>query len=130
MEKVKDELIEKELKKNEVEAAEIIQDVDKTKDFLLKLEEKLKDIPLVGDALSNVPTLISLVRDYVNKEYPDPPVGTIVAIVAALLYLLAPVDLIPDVIPGIGYLDDAAVIAFCLKQVGDDVVAYKEWRNL
>ena len=130
MEKVKDELIEKELKKNEVEAAEIIQDVDKTKDFLLKLEEKLKDIPLVGDALSNVPTLISLVRDYVNKEYPDPPVGTIVAIVAALLYLLAPVDLIPDVIPGIGYLDDAAVIAFCLKQVGDDVVAYKQWRNL
>lgn len=33
----------------------------------------------------------------------------------ALAYVLLPVDLLPDVLPGLGQLDDLAVIAFALK---------------
>ena len=53
------------------------------------------------------------------------PRGTVAAIVGSLLYVLSPVDLIPDMIPVVGYLDDAAVLALCLKFVKHDVDEYK-----
>ncbi len=130
MAQLKDEVIEGQISKNEKEAERIVNDSDKLEEFLVKLEAKLTEIPLAGNALSAVPTMVSMVRAYAKKEYTEPPVGTIVAIVAALLYVLSPADLIPDVIPGIGYLDDAAVVAFCMKQVGDDLEAYKIWRDV
>ena len=129
MEKLKDEVIEVQIKKNEKEAESIANDPDKLEKFLCRMEDKLKDIPAVGDTLSMVPTLVSMVRAYAKKEFTDVPFGTIVAIVAALMYVLSPVDLIPDSIPVIGYLDDAAVVAFCLKNIEADVEAYKEWRD-
>ncbi len=126
---IKDDVVKKQIKKNEDEAEKLLDDKDKLEEFLVKLEKKLTEIPVAGESLSMVPTMISLVRAYVKMEYTEPPYGTIVAIVAALIYFLSPIDLIPDAIPGIGYLDDAAVIAFCLKQVGDDLNAYKTWRD-
>ena len=76
-----------------------------------------------------IPILISLVRSYIRKEYKDVPIGTIVAIISALIYCLSPVDAIPDIIPGFGYVDDAAVVAACLKLVKSDVDEYQKWRE-
>ena len=47
---------------------------------------------------------------------------------ASLLYFVSPVDLIPDV-PGIGQVDDVAVIGFALKIAHDDLLQYEEWRK-
>lgn len=45
---------------------------------------------------------------------------------ALLVYLLSPVDLIPDFIPVLGYADDALVVAialrFAMRRAGDDAV--------
>lgn len=57
--------------------------------------------------------MILLVRNYIKKEYTEIPLGSIIAIISALIYVISPADLIPDNIPGIGYLDDAAVVAVC-----------------
>lgn len=46
---------------------------------------------------------------------PEVPMTTKAMLAGALLYFLAPIDLIPDFIAGIGYLDDAAVVASALK---------------
>jgi uncharacterized membrane protein YkvA (DUF1232 family) len=43
-----------------------------------------------------------------------------------LLYLVSPIDLIPDFLPG-GYIDDAMVLAIVIKQVSSDLDKYKEW---
>lgn len=42
----------------------------------------------------------------------------------ALAYLLLPVDLLPDVLPGLGQLDDLAMIAFALKMFVDKSPAW------
>ena len=76
-----------------------------------------------------MPTLVSLVRSYLNKEYTEAPIGTIVSIVTALLYIISPIDLIPDSIPVLGHLDDVAVIAFCWPLIKSDVKHYEEWRE-
>lgn len=127
--KLNDDQLNEQVAKHTAEAEELLADEDRMERFLERLERKLELIPMVGDRLSNVPVLISLVRAYVRKEYRDIPIGSIIAIVSALIYLFSPFDLIPDSIPVLGYSDDIAVIAFVWKMVSDDVEEYKEWRK-
>ena len=111
------------------EAEEMLKDEDKMERFLQRLEKKLKKIPLAGDKLANVPIMISMVRSYIKKEYTDIPIGTIIAIISALIYFLSPIDIVPDSIPLLGYFDDAAVVAACWKLVESDVDEYIKWRK-
>ena len=110
-------------------AEELLKDTDKTEEFLNRLENKLKLIPKIGETLSMVPVLISLVRNYIRKEYTTVPLGTIVAVLSALIYVFSPVDLIPDSIIGAGLIDDALVVSSCIKLVGSDVYEYQKWRE-
>jgi uncharacterized membrane protein YkvA (DUF1232 family) len=71
--------------------------------------------------------LLSMIRDYIGGRYREVPYWAIGAISLALLYVLNPLDVIPDIVPGLGYLDDATVIAFCLKLVEKEIEKYKEW---
>ena len=119
----------KELEKGYKEAEELLKDTSKMEEVLVQMEKKLKIIPKVGNTLAMVPIMISLVRSYIRKEYTKIPMGTIIAIVSALLYVLTPVDLIPDIVVGAGYIDDALVIATCLKLVRSDVDEYQKWRK-
>ena len=111
------------------EAEDILKDEDKMERFLQKLEKKLKTVPIAGNALAYVPLMMSLVRSYVKKEYQEPPITSMIAIVVALLYVLSPVDLILDAIPGLGYLDDALVVTGCLALVRTDLEDYRNWRK-
>lgn len=111
------------------EAQEMLKDEDKMERFLQRLEKKLSVIPLAGNTLSDVPVMASLLRSFVKKEYTDIPIGTITAVVSALVYFVSPIDLIPDLLPG-GYIDDAAVIGACLKLINSDVEDYIKWRRI
>jgi uncharacterized membrane protein YkvA (DUF1232 family) len=79
--------------------------------------------------LEDAKLLLSLVRDYWNKEYTAVPYWVIAAAAFALLYVLTPVDLIPDAIPVVGLLDDAAVVSACLAMVRQELAKYAEWRR-
>lgn len=120
---------EEELNKGLSEAENLINDIDKMERFLQRLEKKLARVPLVGDKLSTIPVLASLIRFYVKKEYTDIPIGTILAVLSALLYFVSPLDVIPDSIPFIGYFDDAFVVGACWKWVQSDVEEFEIWRK-
>lgn len=94
----------------------------------------------VGESMANahaalrrfkdtVSTLFALLRDYRDGTYRDIPWSSIAKIVAALAYLVSPVDAIPDAIPLLGILDDAAVLSLCLKSVGGVLEGYRAWRG-
>lgn len=53
---------------------------------------------------------------------PDVPVRLKITIVGALLYLILPADLIPDVIPGIGLIDDVTVLMMVFNEVSKYLV--------
>ncbi len=118
-----------ELKKKNEKAEKMLQDTDKLERFLQRLEKKLKVVPVVGEKLANVPIMASLLKSYVKKEYRDLPIGSIIAILSALIYFVSPIDVIPDSIPVIGYFDDAAVVSVCWKFVESDVQEYIKWRE-
>ena len=47
-----------------------------------------------------------------------------------LLYLFSPVDIIPDIIPILGFADDAAFIVGVVSMIRNDVKKYKTLKNV
>lgn len=108
------------------EASETLNDKEKIKKLIEDLEKKLGNTKL-KDMIEAIPLLISCLKSYIKKEYTEIPLGSMIAIVSALIYWVTPVDLIPDIIPGIGQIDDAAVVLACLAMVSSDLEDYKKW---
>ena len=81
------------------------------------------------DCAADLQTMGSMVTDYANGRYKEIPKETIVAVVAAIVYVVSPIDLIPDAIPVVGYADDAALVSFVLSHVHKDIESYRNWKN-
>ena len=79
--------------------------------------------------LEDFRALIRLVVAYARGHYRSVPVESLVVIVAGLLYVLSPIDAIPDAIPGVGVLDDAAVVGWVVKTVRGELEAFREWES-
>ena len=104
------------------------KDLEKILQKEQKIEDKIRNNDSISGYLNKAKSMFSLIRDYWNGNYRQVPWKTIAAIAGALLYVLMPLDLIPDFIPVAGFLDDAGVIAACLKLVSDDLVEYEKWK--
>ena len=73
--------------------------------------------------------LMSIVKDYWAGAYRQVPYGVIASSVFTLIYVLNPFDMVPDVLPLIGQLDDVAVMGACLILVEQDLHKYKDWKD-
>jgi len=73
--------------------------------------------------------MFQMLKDVKQKKYPETPWKTIAAMVFTILYIINPLDLVPDFIPFLGYLDDISVFSFVLKLINDDLTEYKNWRT-
>lgn len=123
-----EEDIIKALETNSDEAKSTISDEDKFERLIQRLEKKLAMIPYIGEYASDIASLVSLVRSYIKKEYTEIPLGTIISIVSTFIYIVSPLDLIPDAIPIIGHADDLFLLGFVLKLIRSDIIDYKKWR--
>ncbi|MGP9558159.1 YkvA family protein [Psychrobacter sp. AOP7-A1-24] len=107
--------------------------LDSNLEYLLgkedKLKEKLEDSGYLEPFSDDLMLFMSLVKDYYKGDYRKIPFKTISAGVIGAIYVLNPIDLIPDSIPFIGHIDDALVLKFCLKQARKDLQKYKEWKQ-
>jgi uncharacterized membrane protein YkvA (DUF1232 family) len=72
--------------------------------------------------------LLSMLYNSYNGKYPIPKKTVIVGIFA-LLYLINPIDIIPDFIPLLGFADDLAALAFAASLIKDDLNKYRVWKN-
>jgi uncharacterized membrane protein YkvA (DUF1232 family) len=87
-----------------------------------------KEGPL-GRLVDDGQLLLSLVKDYWRREYRQIPYWTLAAVTFTLLYVANPLDLVPDALPGVGLVDDAAVLSVCLLMVEQDLHDYKTWKQ-
>ena len=113
--------------KNSAQAKDILKDEAKMEEFMENLKSTLKNVPTKDTALSYIPLMMSLVRNYVKKEYTKANKDSMSHIVVALLYFVSELDLIPDTIPNVGFSDDILVIAGCLNLVKKDIEDYRAW---
>ncbi len=93
------------------------------------LYTKFKENEKLSRFTTDFKLLFSMIKDYASGYYKTVPWHVIASVGATLLYVALPFDVIPDFIPGIGFIDDASVFAFCLKMVSTDVDKYKKWKE-
>ena len=74
-------------------------------------------------------TLVRLVRSYISGDYREVATGTIISGFAVLLYVLSPIDLVPDFIPVLGFLDDLSLISWFLGKFQDELTKYRTWED-
>jgi len=76
--------------------------------------ERPRDRPL-AEMVRVVPDVVRLVRRLIGDR--SVPAGARAALVVLLLWLLSPIDLVPEFIPVLGPLDDVIVTVIVLRHV-------------
>jgi uncharacterized membrane protein YkvA (DUF1232 family) len=74
-------------------------------------------------------TLGRLLRAYAKGEYRSVPWKSLILIVAAILYFINPIDILPDLMPLVGLTDDFAVLFMVYKSVGADINKFLLWEQ-
>jgi uncharacterized membrane protein YkvA (DUF1232 family) len=124
-------MIEREVDKKRSKAEDYLRDPDKSKklldEALKKAKAKEEKKGPLAEVWSNLNALFRLLQAYIHRDYTRIPWGSIVLVVVAIIYFVSPFDLIPDWIPVVGFIDDAAVIAFVLKQINTDLNQFLQW---
>ena len=105
------------------------EDVDKVVSNTDKIKSKFLQKKKFDQYIADGKVMLSLVKDYWKKSYTEIPWYAMTAIVFSLLYVLNPMDLAPDYIPFIGYVDDVTVFSLALTMVNKDLSAYKSWKQ-
>jgi uncharacterized membrane protein YkvA (DUF1232 family) len=82
----------------------------------------------LGKLKDDLKLLQALCLAYWRGEYRAISPKAILSVVAGLMYFLSPLDAIPDWIPGLGMLDDIAVLAWVMKSLNVELDAFRAWR--
>lgn len=121
---------EQQYEKAKNKAQELIDDPEKAKkvfnDAIKKADSAKGPLEKVWQDLQ---LMFGIVRDWFKGEYKEIPVGSIIAILGALIYFVSPIDLIPDFIPGVGYIDDVFILGLVISQIRADLNKYKLWKE-
>lgn len=104
-------------------AAEVLTDVPRVENLLERADARSKKSAALRDSMA---PLHRLVRSYVRGSYRDAEAGDVAWALAAVMYVAAPLDAIPDYLPG-GLRDDEKVAAWVLRRVGPAIRAYEAW---
>ena len=93
--------------------------------------DKVRNAPVIGPVVEDLITMTQLLTDCARGSYEKLPRWTVFGLTAALVYAFSPIDLILDIIPFAGYLDDTAVIWLILELgLARDLMQYREWTRL
>jgi uncharacterized membrane protein YkvA (DUF1232 family) len=104
------------------------KDVEKVVNKSEDIKKKFLSSGLLSRFIEDGKLLLSIVKDYWSGGYRQVPYGTIAASAFTLIYVFNPFDLVPDILPVIGQVDDVAVISACLLLLEQDLHKYKDWK--
>jgi len=109
----------------------IINSPEKLLDLTSKAQTKISGN--FGDKFSEVKdttsAVIRLIKAYAKGEYREITFESIALIVTSIVYLIMPIDVIPDFIIALGLTDDIALLAWTYKSVADDIERFINWEK-
>lgn len=83
----------------------------------------------LGKAGAALRTMGPLLRDVASGRYRPVPWKALGLAAGAFLYLISPLDLIPDLLVGLGILDDLVIVTWLLGKLDDALTDYRLWRG-
>lgn len=90
-------------------------------------ERKTKDHGFLRQYWEDIKTSFALLKDWYMGNYTKIPFRMVASIAGAMLYLVSPLDVVPDWVPFGGLLDDALVLAAIFALSRSDLDAYTIW---
>ncbi len=91
-----------------------------------KVRASRKTPQFVADAIAILADLTDLIQD----DAYDAPKKVREEVLAAIAYFSNPEDLVPDHVPGLGYLDDAIMVKFIEDEFKHELWGYRRFRKL
>jgi uncharacterized membrane protein YkvA (DUF1232 family) len=88
-----------------------------------KFTEQLYD---VQDQLTG---LLRMLNAWVKREYTQVSPKAIIAMMAAVIYFVNPIDFISDFVPFIGFLDDITVITYVVTTFNKEIERFMVWEQ-
>lgn len=99
---------------------------------LNKAREKLNKksvIEALGVYVDHIKLLIRLIKAWISGRYRKVSYASIIWAIIGVIYFLNPADFIPDLILGLGLIDDIAVIKWVFKNIKNDLEKFKAWEE-
>ena len=105
------------------------KDIDIVVDKSEEIKDKFSARGPLKRFIEDGKVLTALIKDWRAGKYRQALYGTIAAVAFGLLYVFNPLDIVPDVLPFIGVVDDATVIGALLLLVERDLKKYRSWKE-
>jgi uncharacterized membrane protein YkvA (DUF1232 family) len=70
-----------------------------------------------------------LAKAYATGKYRHIPWKSLLIILAAIIYFVNPIDLIPDVIPLLGFTDDVGILLWVYQSMNSEVERFLSWEK-
>lgn len=83
----------------------------------------------VGNPIQRLKALPRLWKAWRSGNYPELPRSQVVLWAAALVYLVSPIDVLPEFLPVIGVADDAGVVVWLLSSLSLASGSYLRWEK-
>ena len=96
----------------------------KMKGLLLQLGKYVTKNGLSG-VKENLLLMKNYLYDVTTGKYRDYDVKKLLVIIGAVIYVVTPIDFLPDFIPP-GLIDDLSIVAWALKEASDELEKYKQ----
>ena len=70
-----------------------------------------------------------LIKAYATGQYREIPWKTLLIVVAAVIYFVNPIDLVPDLIPLLGFTDDFGILLWVYQSVSGEIDKFLTWEK-
>lgn len=107
-----------------------VEDPERLHALFLEASKEAASIPKesFGETWPYLQAMLRLIRACYRGHYTVNE-STLVVIIAAIVYLVSPLDMIPDAVPALGFLDDAAVLSLALRRTREDLDEFMIWET-
>ena len=107
-------------------AKQYLEHPDKLKELLIALGQIIhkKGLKNVQEQLQ---FMYKYILDVYNGNYTNYNLTSLIIAIAAIIYVVTPIDILPDVLPIIGWTDDVTVILYVFDIINAELEQYKQF---
>lgn len=109
-------------------ANQIFEDNEGLRNLIENGIKKIQENEVFRALLDDLKLSIDLLSDVNKGLYKDFSKNSLIMLIVGFIYLVSPIDLIPDFFIG-GFLDDAAVFAYIFKNIELELDKYRQWKS-
>ena len=111
----------------------VLQDPERLRNLLSAAGRKIKDLRKDSEGMQQlqdyVATFTRMIKAYRDGRYQAAPWKSLLLVTAGIIYFVSPLDLIPDFIPVLGYMDDITILVWIANSLKSDMEAFEEWES-